>query len=77
MGKKYGFSFSWKRATGISSAKQRISRFTGIPLTKQGRQRKLGRIISGGSCMFLTLFIFSSITFLAICINAVLAFVLP
>lgn len=24
MGRKYGFSFSWKRAVGISSAKARI-----------------------------------------------------
>lgn len=34
--------FSWKRLTGISSAKSRISRKSGIPLTKSGRQRKTG-----------------------------------
>lgn len=39
----YGFSFSWKRAVGISAAKGRIARKTGIPLTRQGRQRELGR----------------------------------
>lgn len=43
MGKKFGFSFSWKRASGISGVKNRISRKTGIPLTKSGRQRKVGR----------------------------------
>lgn len=37
-----GLSFSWKRATGLSQAKARISRKTGVPLSKQARQRKLG-----------------------------------
>ena len=35
--------FSWKRATGISAAKSKISRSIGIPLTKSGRQRKIGK----------------------------------
>ncbi len=43
MGRKFGFSFSWRRALGISSAKARISRKIGIPLTRSGRQRKMGR----------------------------------
>jgi hypothetical protein len=43
MGRKFGFSFSWKRALGISGAKAHISRRTGIPLTRSGRQRKIGR----------------------------------
>lgn len=38
-----GLSFSWKRALGITSAKRKISKATGIPLTKQGRRAKLGR----------------------------------
>lgn len=37
-----GVSFSWKRAVGVTSAKQKIARKTGIPTTKQGRQRKIG-----------------------------------
>jgi hypothetical protein len=45
MGRKYGFSFSWKRAVGISGLKNRISRKTRIPLTSQGRQRKVGRMM--------------------------------
>ena len=34
--------FSWKRFLGISQAKARISRQIGIPLTRSGRQRKIG-----------------------------------
>ena len=37
--------FSWKRFIGISAFKSRISRQIGIPLTKSGRQRKLGALI--------------------------------
>lgn len=43
--------FSWKRATGVTRAKLRVSRTTGIPLTKSGRQRKVGRIVTGGGCL--------------------------
>lgn len=46
MGKKKGIpglSFSWKRATGLSSAKAKLSRQIGVPLTKAGRQRKAGK----------------------------------
>jgi hypothetical protein len=49
MGRKYGFSFSWKRAIGISGAKGKISRQIGIPLTRSGRQRKVGRAM--GCCL--------------------------
>jgi hypothetical protein len=45
MGKKLGISFSWKRALGISGIKGRISRNISIPLTKSGRERKVGRLI--------------------------------
>ncbi len=34
--------FSWKRLLGISAAKSRLSRQIGVPLTRSGRQRKLG-----------------------------------
>ncbi len=37
-----GLSFSWKRAIGLSAAKGRLSRQIGIPLTRNGRQRKMG-----------------------------------
>lgn len=49
MGKKFGFSFSWKRAVGISAAKGKLSRMLGVPLTRSGRERKLGRWLLGGS----------------------------
>jgi hypothetical protein len=45
MARKYGFSFSWRRALGISSAKAKIARATGVPTTRGGRERKLGRWI--------------------------------
>ena len=35
-----GLSFSWKRALGITKAKRKISKATGIPTTKAGRKRK-------------------------------------
>ena len=38
-----GLSFSWKRALGISQAQARLSRKLGIPLSKSGRQRMMGR----------------------------------
>lgn len=45
MGKKFGFSWSWKRATGVSSFKQKIAKTTGIPTTKGGIERKIGRSV--------------------------------
>ncbi|MEI7502610.1 MAG: hypothetical protein WCJ61_04955 [Paludibacter sp.] len=45
MGSKFGFSFSWKRALGISGAKQSFARQTGIPTTKGGLERKIGNTI--------------------------------
>lgn len=47
--------FSWKRLTGVSRAKSRISRATGIPLTQSGRQRKVGKIVTGGGCLVILL----------------------
>ena len=40
---KLGFSFSWKRALGVSAAKQRLARQTEIPTTESGLERKVGR----------------------------------
>lgn len=40
-----GLTFSWKRALGIDRVKRRISKATGVPLTRQGRRNKLGRIL--------------------------------
>lgn len=40
-----GLSFSWKRAVGISGAKTKIARKTGIPTTKGGLERKVGKML--------------------------------
>lgn len=40
-----GLSFSLKRAIGITAVKQKVARKTGIPTTRQGLERKIGRII--------------------------------
>jgi hypothetical protein len=42
---KFGFSFSWKKALGITKAKRKIAKATGIPTTKHGRQKKVGSLI--------------------------------
>ena len=44
-----GLTFSWKRAIGISQAKQKIARATGIPMTQQGLERKIGNAILKGA----------------------------
>jgi hypothetical protein len=38
--------FSLKRALGISKAKSKISRASGIPTTKSGRKRKRNSLIA-------------------------------
>lgn len=45
MGKKFGISFSLSRLIGLSSAKQKVARKTGIPTTKIGMNAKIGRIL--------------------------------
>ncbi len=52
MGRKFGFSFSWKRASGLSAAKGRLLRNIVIPLTRSGRQRKVGRMKTGCKDLF-------------------------
>jgi hypothetical protein len=47
--------FSWKRLLGISAAKARISRKIGVPLTRSGRERKIGRLVTGGGCLVVLL----------------------
>ena len=47
--------FSWNRFLGISAAKARISRKIGIPLTKSGREQKIGRMITRGGCLIVIL----------------------
>ena len=40
-----GLSFSWKRALGITSAKRKVAKATGIPTTKTGRRNKLCKLL--------------------------------
>lgn len=40
-----GVSFSLNRALGITQAKQKIARETGIPTSKAGLERKIGSTI--------------------------------
>jgi hypothetical protein len=40
-----GVSFSLKRALGVTQLKQKISRQTGIPMSKNGIERKIGKTI--------------------------------
>lgn len=42
-----GLSFSWKRALGVTRAKQQFARSTGIPTTRSGMERKLGSMLLG------------------------------
>lgn len=42
-----GLSFSWKRALGVTAAKQKISRTTGIPTSRAGLERKVGALVIG------------------------------
>jgi hypothetical protein len=44
-----GLSFSWRRALGISQAQAKLSRQIGIPLSRSGRQRKVGKM--AGCCV--------------------------
>ena len=37
-----GVTFSLKRALGVTKVKQKIAKATGIPLTRQGVERKIG-----------------------------------
>ena len=54
--------FSWKRFVGISAAKARISRKIGIPLTKSGREQKIGRMVTRGGCVVVLFFPLATLT---------------
>ncbi len=38
-------NFSWKRFLGITKAKRKFTKETGIPTTKAGIERKIGRTV--------------------------------
>jgi hypothetical protein len=37
-----GLTFSWRRAIGLTALQSRVSRAVGVPLTRGGRQKKVG-----------------------------------
>jgi hypothetical protein len=37
--------FSWRRFLGITTVKRRVSKATGIPWTRSGRERKVGALV--------------------------------
>ncbi len=43
-----GTSFSPRRAIGIDVIKRKIAKATGIPTTKQGLERKIGKTVLNG-----------------------------
>ena len=43
-----GVSFSLSRVLGIDKIKRQIARETGIPTTRSGLEKKIGRMILGG-----------------------------
>jgi hypothetical protein len=45
--------FSWRRLSGISAAKAKISRATGVPLSRSGREQKIGRMVTGGCLVWI------------------------
>ena len=40
-----GLSFSWKKVLGVTQAKQQFSRKTGIPTSRAGLERKIGKVV--------------------------------
>lgn len=40
-----GLSFSWKRAIGVSKLKRDFAKATGIPMSKAGIERKIGKMV--------------------------------
>lgn len=40
-----GVTWSWRRAVGVTKLERKISRETGIPLTRQGRRALVGRLL--------------------------------
>ena len=58
--------FSWKKLSGYSGAKSKVSKKIGIPLTKSGRNQKVGRIVSKGCLGMLVTIVFPILFFIII-----------
>lgn len=58
--------WSWKRALGISKAKSKFARKTGIPTTKAGRRNKMRRLATCGCFVYVLAFILVLATLLIV-----------
>ena len=56
---------SWKRTLGITNARRKIAKATGIPTTRAGRQQKLGRTVAKGCAGKAALLLFGLIALCA------------
>lgn len=45
--------FPWKKLSGLTGARRKIAKASGIPTTRAGRQRKMGRMMGCGCCVSL------------------------
>lgn len=61
-----GLSFSWKRATGLSAAKGKLSRQIGVPLTRSGRRKKAGKAMGCVVPVFIAVVLLSTAVGVAI-----------
>ncbi|GHV26735.1 hypothetical protein FACS18948_2980 [Clostridia bacterium] len=70
-----GTNISINKALGITNAKRKIARATGIPTTKQGRQRKLERevvkAVHGKGCLVTCLLFCSAVVTMVVVISHV------
>jgi hypothetical protein len=58
-----GLSWSWKRAIGLSGLKTKVSRKIGVPLTRGGLERKVGRAVLSRIGCLVPLAILSGVSF--------------
>ncbi len=75
MGKGFGFKIpkgpSLKRMTGVTSAKRKIAKATGIPTTRSGRRAKFStqrQIKKASGCCVSVLFLISLFAFVVVLI---------
>jgi len=53
-----GLSFSWKRAVGLTAARQSIARRIGVPTTLGGIERRIGRLGTRGCLPVVSVWLF-------------------
>jgi hypothetical protein len=58
--------FSWSKLLGVSGAKAKVSRKIKVPLTKSGRNQKIGRTVSKGCLGMLLFFVSFTLVFVTL-----------